>query len=205
MSQISLYQQDQSEISLPPADGKVLFLDSDMAFKAKASDGTVTIIESTPSGSTPQPIGSPTPGVASTFSRADHVHGHGNQGGGTEHALATESSGGFMSPQEKLLINGYRGLSPSQGIALGVATFSASGTIGAGIFTALCDASAGPITLALPAGTATRVLNVKKIDASANAVTISAPSIDGSPTRALAAQYDRITVHYDGTTSWHII
>lgn len=205
MSQINLYRQDQATIQTPPADGKVFFLDSDGAFKAKAPNGAVSLIEAVPSDATPQPVGTPSAGNSGALSRANHVHGHGNQGGGTEHALATEASGGFLSPQEKLLLNGYRGLSASQGIALGVATFAASGTIGAGTFTALCDASSGPITITLPAGSATRVVNVKKIDASANAVTVAGPAIDGTPTRTLAAQYDRITVHYDGTTSWHII
>lgn len=205
MSQINLYRQDQATIAIPPSDGAVFFLDSDGVFKAKAPSGAVSLIQASPSNATPQTIGEPTSGVSGLLSRADHVHGHGNQGGGTEHLLATEASGGFLSPQEKLLLNGYRGLSPSQGIALGVVTFTASGPIGAGVFTVLCNASSGPMTVTLPSGAATRVLNIKKIDSSPNAVTISGGTIDGSPTRVLAAQYDRITVHYDGTTSWHII
>ena len=35
------------------------------------------------------------------FARSDHVHAHGNQPGGSLHALATTSTAGFMSPSDK--------------------------------------------------------------------------------------------------------
>ena len=48
---------------------------------------------------------------------------------------------------------------------------------------------------------------IKKIDASGNAVTIDgngAETIDGAATQTLGAQYDSMTVFCDGT-GWHII
>lgn len=40
-------------------------------------------------------------GTATTLARSDHVHNHGNQAGGTLHAVATSSVAGFMSATDK--------------------------------------------------------------------------------------------------------
>ncbi|HSP14666.1 MAG TPA: hypothetical protein VLV78_07935 [Thermoanaerobaculia bacterium] len=40
-------------------------------------------------------------GTATAVARADHVHAHGNLGGGTLHATATTTTGGFMSSADK--------------------------------------------------------------------------------------------------------
>jgi hypothetical protein len=45
-------------------------------------------------------------GVASTVARSDHAHAHGNQAGGTLHAAATTSTGGFLSASDKTKLNG---------------------------------------------------------------------------------------------------
>lgn len=50
---------------------------------------------------TPQPLGTPTAGVDTEGSPSDHVHAHGDQLGGTLHALATTSIDGFMSALDK--------------------------------------------------------------------------------------------------------
>lgn len=42
-----------------------------------------------------------TAGVATQASPADHVHAHGNRGGGTLHAAATSTTAGFMSAADK--------------------------------------------------------------------------------------------------------
>ena len=73
----------------------------------------------------------------------------------------------------------------------------------------LCDASGGAFSVNLPAAASStnRRYVIKKIDASANAVTVDgdgAATIDGATTQALATQYDKIEVVCDGT-AWFII
>jgi hypothetical protein len=46
------------------------------------------------------PLGPAAPGVAGAVSRDDHVHPHGDQAGGTLHALVTTLVDGFMSPAD---------------------------------------------------------------------------------------------------------
>jgi hypothetical protein len=71
----------------------------------------------------------------------------------------------------------------------------------------IADASGGAFTITLPTavGIAGRVYRVKKIDATANAVTIDADgaeTIDGGATATLAVQYEAITIVSDGTEWW---
>jgi hypothetical protein len=67
------------------------------------------------------------------------------------------------------------------------------------------DATAGVVTVALPSPTKNRTLHVKKIDASANAVTVaSADLIDGAASVNITAQYDSLSFMADGET-WSII
>lgn len=63
------------------------------------------------------------------------------------------------------------------------------------------DATAGVVTVTLPA-TPSGQYTIKKIDASANAVTVSG-TIDGAASYALSSQYDSVTVA--GGTEWHVI
>jgi hypothetical protein len=56
---------------------------------------------------TPSTVGSSnSEGTAASVARSDHIHAHGNQGGGTLHALATVSVNGFMSAADKSKLNG---------------------------------------------------------------------------------------------------
>jgi hypothetical protein len=69
------------------------------------------------------------------------------------------------------------------------------------------NAVGGAMTITLPATpTLGRRLTVKKIDASANAVTVAGggPTIDGAANRALAVQWNFCTVEGDGTT-WLVV
>jgi hypothetical protein len=71
----------------------------------------------------------------------------------------------------------------------------------------LANATAGNITLNLPAvaGNLGALVVVKKTDASVNTVTIdpnAAETIDGTATKVLSAQYEKITIACDGTTWW---
>jgi hypothetical protein len=70
----------------------------------------------------------------------------------------------------------------------------------------LADASAGAITVTLPTPTAGAVINVKKIDSSANAVTIdgAGATIDGQASIQITTQYESYTLVSDGS-NWYII
>lgn len=73
----------------------------------------------------------------------------------------------------------------------------------------LADATSGAITVNLPTavGRLNRRIQVKKIDASGNAVTIDAngsETIDGSLTEVISSQYDAPRMKSDGTTWWII-
>lgn len=75
--------------------------------------------------------------------------------------------------------------------------------------TILVDASGGPVTVTLPAkaNLIGHVLNIKKIDSSANAVTIdgnSSETIDGATTVVFSTQYQCYTIHC-GASEWSII
>ena len=68
------------------------------------------------------------------------------------------------------------------------------------------DATSGAITVSLPNPVDEMILNVKKIDSSANAVTLDAGSvnIDGATTYAISTQYVSITVYWD-TEQWWVV
>jgi len=73
----------------------------------------------------------------------------------------------------------------------------------------LCDATTAAFTVTLPTavGNSGKLFFVKKTDAGGNAVTIDgngAETIDGAATKALAAQYDSVTIVSDGT-NWMIL
>lgn len=74
----------------------------------------------------------------------------------------------------------------------------------------LCDATGGAITVTLPVA-AQRIktpLWVKKIDATANAVTIAASgaeTIDGAASVSFAVQYQSYTIVSDGVSKWWIV
>ena len=82
-------------------------------------------------------------------------------------------------------------------------------TLETGHFTVLVDAVGGARTITLPAAAdhTHRIYNIKKIDVSANAVTIDgtgAETIDGAATVVIAAQWDSYTIQSNGT-GWFII
>lgn len=76
-------------------------------------------------------------------------------------------------------------------------------------YTILVDASAGDVTITLPAAASNdeKEYNVKKIDSSSNTVTIdgnASETIDGNLTLSTTVQYTSITVQCDGTEWWII-
>ena len=71
------------------------------------------------------------------------------------------------------------------------------------------DATSGNKTVSLPAATGTgRILTIKKIDSSANTVTVAASgseTIDGANTQIISAQYVSITIQDAASGTWYII
>lgn len=72
----------------------------------KRIDVTVTGSGAAVGDTLPESLGTPSAGVGATASRIDHVHAHGDQGGGDDHALATGSAHGFMSKTDKDKLDG---------------------------------------------------------------------------------------------------
>ena len=90
-----------------------------------------------------------------------------------------------------------------------IVTKSANYTAAAADETILANSSTGVVTITLPTavGVAGKVYTVKKIDSSANAVTVattSSQTIDGTTTYSLANQYGGVNVQSDGS-NWYII
>jgi len=98
----------------------------------------------------------------------------------------------------------------TKGIATDVETFTAaSDTLDAKNNVALCDCTSNNITINLPAASTASGLqyHIKKIDSSANTVTVDgngAETIDGATTKTISTQYDSITIVSDGS-NWFII
>jgi hypothetical protein len=94
------------------------------------------------------------------------------------------------------------------GLAVNVTAVTTTYTAIATDYLVTADATGGAFTVTLPAlaGMLGRVVIVKKIDASANTVTVDggAANIDGAATRALATQYAAIWV-LAGTSEWHVL
>lgn len=86
---------------------------------------------------------------------------------------------------------------------------NANTTLDKTYFTVLVNAVGGARTITLPAAASYthRIYNIKKIDGSANTVTIDgngAETIDGAATQTISTQWDSYTIQSDGT-GWFII
>lgn len=94
-------------------------------------------------------------------------------------------------------------------ISTAYAAVNANATLDATYQTVAVDASGGAVTITLPAAASCtgRRYDIKKVDSSANAVTIdgnSTETIDGIATKALANQYSSVTVISNGSGWWII-
>lgn len=90
-----------------------------------------------------------------------------------------------------------------------VSSKTASFTAGVEDDVLICDATSGAIVATLPAasGVSGKIYTFKKIDSSANAITVTragSDTIDGATTYVLSLQYESIDIVCDGTV-WHII
>ena len=95
------------------------------------------------------------------------------------------------------------------GAAFAYVAKTAGYTVTATDYTVAANASTGALSITLPtsAGITGKVYVVKKMDSTANVVTVattSSQTIDGATTRALSLQYDAIMVQADGA-NWIVI
>ena len=113
----------------------------------------------TPNGADPLPTGIPSTigtsnseGIQNSFARRDHIHDHGNQPGGTLHALATQSTSGFMSAADKTLLDTITTDDVDEGSELYFTEQRARDSISAGTGVTY-DSSTGVISIGQPVGT----------------------------------------------------
>lgn len=70
-------------------------------------DGIAPGATNTPlSSDAPSGLGTAAAGVSASAARADHVHAHGNLGGGSLHSVATTGAAGFLSAADKAKLDG---------------------------------------------------------------------------------------------------
>jgi hypothetical protein len=142
---------------------------------------------------TPAAVGTATRGTATTAARSDHVHAHGNQGGGTLHANATTSADGFMSSADKTKLNGVATgatANSTESVNAGTGTLArrdpSNGAIRAAVFAASTGASTvGGFTI----GGRSLIDNGSGL---AFNVAVSGPSF--TPTSDLRLKYDLTSV-----------
>lgn len=113
----------------------------------------------------------------------------------------------FNVDRMAMRIDGSNGLVGS--IELPIRTVTATAMLQPNDFTVLGDATAAAFTVFVPASNliAGRIYVVKKIDASANAVTVDANGgelIDGATTYALGAQWDSVMFQSNGTALYRL-
>lgn len=91
----------------------------------------------------------------------------------------------------------------------GQRTVTTGTTLDANDYTVLCDATSAAFQITLPAAALCKynVINIKKIDVTANAVTVAAngaEKIDGQATQVITAPYTNLLITSDGS-NWYIL
>lgn len=114
----------------------------------------------------------------------------------------------FKEDWEKL--RWFRSLYDNDKANRGIANVSSAYTVPENVFFVRVDATSAPVTITLPSALdrGGRQIGVKKVDASANAVTVArsgSDTIDGATTQSLAAQYSRLIVISNDNLSWDLI
>lgn len=127
---------------------------------------------------------------------------------GSSTVTYTEATGVFSLTNGNVTTAlGYTPAQAGAGLTLGIRTITATPTLVASDHTLLCNAFAAAIPVSLPAASTLqgRVLVFKKIDASANTVTITpngTDTIDGAASVVISGQYDGYTIQSSGTGWW---
>lgn len=104
----------------------------------------------------------------------------------------------------------YGTLKASSMIMSGIQTVTTTYVVALADFLVKCDATGGgfPVTLPPASDYAGRIINIKKIDSSANAITLTPDGTDTIETAAtlpISVQYVSITLISDGVSDWSII
>lgn len=107
------------------------------------------------------------------------------------------------------LLATFAGSISTKGFDANLVTKTGAYTLTSSDYTVICNATGGAFTITLPtaASHTGRIYYIKKIDSSANAVTVdgdSSETIDDSTTAVLTAQYESITIQSDGSEWWII-
>jgi len=130
-------------------------------------------------------------------------------GNGTNYTLAGLTAGTGISVTNGVgtITIANTGTSFSPTTVANSVSYTEAGTTG--FKTSLCDATGGAIVVTLPlvASATGLIYTVKKIDSSANTVTLDGngvETIDGVTTQVISAQYDSLTITSDGSTWWII-
>lgn len=132
-------------------------------------------------------------------------------GAGADYSYSTAVGAGATPTREHQVMLGTAAevATAPGGLELAVSTVTAAFTVDSTDHQTviLADATGGAFNVQLPVPVAGRIVIVKKIDVSANAVTVTTPgaeTIDGAGTHALAAQYDAVRMATDGV-DWFVI
>lgn len=88
--------------------------------RTTATDGVTVVGPAVLSNAPPSPVGTSAAGVSTGVSRADHVHAHGNQAGGSLHAQATALVDGFISAADKTKLDGIASGATNTALSNGV-------------------------------------------------------------------------------------
>jgi hypothetical protein len=123
-------------------------------------------------------------------------------------ALGTNSVLEVLSIRDDVPLLTLYSVNIDDGGALGVVHLTAGDTLATNEEVATCDATGGAFTVVLPPAAAVsgRVFTIKKVDASANAVTVDANAaelIDGAATATLTTQWESVDLRSSGT-AWLI-
>lgn len=103
--------------------------------------------------------------------------------------------------------NTWSAVTLGAGFTAGLTTKTANYTATSNDYTIVCNATSGNITITLPAAASNtgKIYNIKKVDVSANTVTIDATAsetIDGVTTKVISVQFVSVQIQSDGTQWW---
>lgn len=127
----------------------------------------------------------------------------GGTGNDSDKNLSVENNAG----SETFFVRANGSLFSAGSVSSGIATITSTTTLNSTHSTVLVNAATGPVTINLPTAATTtgRQYVIKKIDASANAVTIDpsgTETVDGAATRSISTQYQVVTVQSNGSAWW---